>query len=201
MVALADLKPAPYNPPRRTTPKALKALIDSLDLLGLLSPITVSPGLDIIDGHRRVAAARALNWLQIECNVVEQEATAVYASVNVTARLMSGNDALCVWLACPTAAPARLIPAFNAMETVLGREMVERIARQGLSLRVYKTARSICRYCDDLTPATIVKMTAWLIEFPVIGQVMKAMDAGVSPRSIMDAVRRNRPVKISLEVN
>jgi hypothetical protein len=197
-VPISDLKTAPYNPPGRTAAKALKGLIDSMDLIGQLHPLTVSPSMQIIDGHRRLAAAKSLGWEDIECNIVDDEPTAIYASVNVSSRQMSGNDALSVWLSCPTAAPAKMIPRFNEMENSLGRELVVRIASEGFSVRLYLTAKRIARYCDQ--DGNVGKVVEWLLAFPVVGQVMKAMEAGVSPRLIMDAVKKQKPVKLSLAV-
>ena len=53
LIPLKRLKNAAHNPPSRIDPKFLKELIDSLDLIGQLHPITVTPQDVIIDGHRR----------------------------------------------------------------------------------------------------------------------------------------------------
>jgi hypothetical protein len=198
MIRLADLTSAPWNPPGRTEAKALRSLIDSMHLIGQLHPITVGKDFQIIDGHRRAAAAQSLGWKEIEANIVEEEPTAIYASVNVTARRMSGNDALLVWLKKSTAAPARLIPRFNEMEQALGRNRVERLTAAGFSLRLYLTARRIAKYCEEMDK--VGDVVDWLLEFPVVGQVMKAMESGVSPKKIMSAVKAKKAVKLTLAV-
>jgi len=48
----------------------LEKLEDSLDTYGLINPITVSENLELIAGHRRYQAAKALGWDEIECRVI-----------------------------------------------------------------------------------------------------------------------------------
>src|SRR5580765_448363 len=99
LVPISRLKPAAHNPFRRTAKENIGKLADSMDLIGLLQPITITKDYVIIEGHRRWAAAKQLGWKEIEANVMEGDPALIYASVNVTMRPMSGNDALGVWLA------------------------------------------------------------------------------------------------------
>jgi len=46
-------------------------LAKSIEKLGLLNPITVTPNNKLIAGHHRVLAAKLLAWDEIECTVVE----------------------------------------------------------------------------------------------------------------------------------
>lgn len=200
LMKVERLKFASHNPANRTKPDAVRVLADSMDKIGLIHPVTVTGDLRIIDGHRRVAAAKTLGWKEIECTVVEGDPDEIYASINVTPRKMSGNDALGVWLANPKAVTSTQGQEFRRMQDVIGRGLMTRIYDQGLSKRVYQTARRIARYCDNDTPETAQAIVGWLLEFAVIGQVMKAMEAGESPRLILDAVRRKKPIRMKLAV-
>ncbi len=200
LIPLARLKDAPHNPPGRVDPKNLKELADSLDLIGLLHPVTVTASEEIIDGHRRCAAARLLEWEDIECNVVEEDAATVYASVNVSARRMSGNDAITVWLKNPKAVTLSMARRLAAMEKVIGRTLVRKIADHGYTVRVYQTALRVCRYCEDEAHESVQAVTLWLLDVATIGHVMKALEAGESPRTIMTAVKKNKPVAFRLTI-
>src|SRR5688500_8487126 len=123
IVKLADLKEAAHNPPNRTAEKNVKSLIDSIELVGRLHPITGTADLTIIDGHRRAAACRALGWEEVEANVIDRDPDEVYASVNVTPRKLSGNDALGVWLANPRAVPVTTHERLKKTEAVIGRAL------------------------------------------------------------------------------
>lgn len=200
LVPLKRLTDAAHNPPARIADKNIRELVDSMDRIGLLHPITINAEYEIIDGHRRVASARKLGWLDIECNVVEEDSSEVYASVNVTARRMSGNDALAVWLVNPHAVPTASASRFTEMETAIGRVAVKKISSAGYSIRVYQTARRIARYCDDLDAQTVTAIVLWLLETATIGQVMKALESGQSPKVIMEAVRKGKPIVFRMVV-
>ncbi len=200
LIPLKRLKDAKHNPANRISPKNLVALMDSMDMIGLLSPVTITADEEIIDGHRRVASAKALGWEDIECNIIEEDPSAVYASVNSTPRKMVGSDALNVWLVNAVAVTTRLAMKFSAMNEVIGRPLVKRIADAGLSARVYDTAKRISRYCGDPSKETIKAVVKWLIETASIGQVMKALEAGHDPKIVMKAVRENKPIVFKIAV-
>lgn len=200
IIKVGDLKNAPWNPPRRILPEFTRDIEDSMELIGMLHPLTVTPFNMVIDGHRRLAVAKRLGWPDVECNVVETSPEEIYASVNSTPRRMSGNDALGVWLSSPQAVTLRMDKQFRVMQEVIGKELVTKIYKSGCSMRVYRTAVSIAKYCDDMTDETVKKIVSWLLEFAVIGQVMKALEAGVDPKKIMKAVSNNKPITLRLDV-
>ena len=49
----------------------LQSLMDSLDVRGLMNPVTVNSDYELIAGHRRLESARRLGWEMIEVQVVE----------------------------------------------------------------------------------------------------------------------------------
>ncbi len=201
MVELSTLKDAAHNPPNRVTPKNIRALSDSMETLGLLQPITIALNGQIIEGHRRVAAARQLGWTHIEANIIKDgDSDAIYGSLNTTARKLSGCDALYVWLENPQAVVVSARKQFNDMTAVLGRPLVKRMCAAGFSRRVFLTATRIARYCEHNDAETVKDIVEWLLKFPVTGQVMKAIEAGESPRVILNAVRNGKTVNLRLAV-
>lgn len=95
-VELTDIQAADWNV--HGDPKgdgALDGLVASMRANGLIQRVTVrevigaevgEPSFEVIDGHRRVAAARALGWKEIPCDVVyatDEEAQLMTATANV----------------------------------------------------------------------------------------------------------------------
>lgn len=79
-IALASLRPHPLNPAERTTERATLELRTSMDCHGQITPLLVRPipatkavegHWQIIAGHRRFAAAVALNMTKLTCSVRE----------------------------------------------------------------------------------------------------------------------------------
>ncbi len=59
-VKVSQLVKADYNPGHRSTVKYCQDILDTAKDLGILEPLRVTPEFVLIDGHRRLAAARHL---------------------------------------------------------------------------------------------------------------------------------------------
>jgi ParB family transcriptional regulator, chromosome partitioning protein len=71
-IAVADIRPNPFQPRTEFRPDEIEELKESLAQNGLLQPITVRPagaGFELIAGERRFRAAVALGWQQISAIV------------------------------------------------------------------------------------------------------------------------------------
>lgn len=199
---VGDIKAAPYNPANRVAERKLKQLADSMSRYGLIYPVVVDAEHTLIDGHRRRAAAQMLGWETIPAVLMNggTDRDAVYASVNETSAKMAGNDALGVWLQNPKAVGRRQASTFESMAASIGRDLVQKVFDDGMSSRVFSTAKRICRYCDDTSDGTVRAVVEWLLQYAVIGRVMKAMEAGEDPRTIMKAVKQKKPIRLRLTV-
>ena len=69
-----DLKPNPLNATiYNDNPDALKELKHSLELNGLLEPITITKSNLVISGHRRLQALTSLGWEKCDCRLSDFE--------------------------------------------------------------------------------------------------------------------------------
>src|SRR3989442_3674036 len=70
-LAIADIRPNPYQPRRDVDPAALEELQASIRKAGLLQPVVVRPvpggngGFELIAGERRFRACQGLGWGRI----------------------------------------------------------------------------------------------------------------------------------------
>src|SRR5438093_561429 len=70
-LAIADIRPNPYQPRRDVDPAALEELQASIRKAGLLQPVVVRPvpggngSFELIAGERRLRACQALGWEKI----------------------------------------------------------------------------------------------------------------------------------------
>src|SRR2546423_9206344 len=70
-LAIADIRPNPYQPRRDVDPAALEELQASIRKAGLLQPVVVRPvpggngGFELIAGERPLRACQALGWGRI----------------------------------------------------------------------------------------------------------------------------------------
>lgn len=86
---LASLHPFPNHPYKVADDEAMFALMDSIDEHGVLSPVLVCPekdGYEIISGHRRCHAARAVGLKSVPaivCNLSRDEAAVLLVDSNL----------------------------------------------------------------------------------------------------------------------
>lgn len=86
---LASLHPFPNHPYKVTDDEAMFALMDSIDEHGILSPVLVRPekdGYEIISGHRRCHAARAVGLKTVPaivCDLSRDEAAVLLVDSNL----------------------------------------------------------------------------------------------------------------------
>ena len=198
---IADLEFATYNPKRRTSAECIRDLVDSMSRVGLLYPVLVTDKGVVIDGHRRLSAAKELGWETIACVVTTAEPDETYATVNATSRKMGGNDALSVWLKRPNAVTAILRSRFDSMMTILGAKRVDKLCRAGYSNKLYQQAVQVARYCDRGDDQELVcQMTDWMMEHRVTAAVKQAMSTNQSSEIILRAMRRNKPLVMKMAV-
>ena len=194
LIPLDRLTNAPWNPPRRIIPARLRKLVDSMERLGLLNAVVISQNNQIIEGHRRVAAARLLGWQDVECVVIrdDEDASAIYSSVNESVAKHSGNDLIMVWLKNHDAVPERWAATFAAMKSDIGLRLVQSIAREGWTYSIYQIARRLANYCE--CPGLARDFTRWLLEHGQIATVRQMLLQGVAPAIFEKALEANKPV-------
>jgi hypothetical protein len=200
VVRVKGLKPAPHNPAHRIGAARIRKLVESMSEVGLIYPILIDQGGVVIDGHRRLAAAKKLGWKEVPAIVCSGDRDRVYASVNVTAVRMTGNDALGVWLSNPGAVTPHTDKYLAKVESVVGRDLLRRMYRHGLSASTYRMAVQIARYCDCEDSATVARVIEWLMTLSLTFQARKAMEAGESPRLLLRAVRGMKPIRMKLAI-
>lgn len=195
IVAITTLKGAPHNPKGRTEAARIRSLRKSMEELGLIYPVLVDGDNQIIDGHRRVAAAKALGWKDISVVQIEGNAEHIYAQVNATAQKMNGNDALGIWLKNPEAVTPRAQKTFEGVEKSIGRKLLIRIYNEGHSIRMYRIAARIAAATGPRTAERILDIVVWLLEFKSFDAVEKILSTGSSVELILKAVKSKKPLK------
>lgn len=190
-VPIGSIKARSYNPATRVD-IGIGKLARSMDEIGLLYPVLLDAKNTTIDGHRRVAAAKRLGWKTIKAVVVEGDADAIYGSVNETAKRFTGNELLGLWLKNPKAAPSRIQKACAAAVDVYGRALLARVHAEGYSVWIHRLVKELANHLEDETPETGVTILKWLLDKGTIYQVRKALEAGISPKVLRNAIAKNK---------
>lgn len=198
LVLLKRLANAGHNPPDRISWDSVRSLADSMERIGLLQPIVITRNYELIDGHRRVAAALSLRWPDIEASIVDDDPATLYADVNSNAKRLSGNEKLYVYLSNPKAVPDRVAAKHKKAEETVGRDTLRRVCDLGYSIGLYDTAYRIGTYVGNKSAKFIKAALLWLLEHRCVAVCREAIRHQNPPRVLVDAIHKNKPVKMTL---
>lgn len=192
-VDLKSIKGAKWNPKSRT--RDIGALTKSIERVGLLQPVLITKAGELVDGHRRVAAAQKLGWDQIHAVVVEGDQAEMFAEVNTQKKQLSSNEVLEVYLVTPTAICAKTRTRLAEMEEVLGRPLMEKMSKSGFSLGTYALAKRIATDAEQET--YVLPIVKWLMKYRCAHIVRRALQVGTAPSKLLAAVKNDKPLRIS----
>lgn len=195
-VKISQIKRAPYNPENRVRERALRELIKSIERVGLIYPVAVNQKNELIDGHRRLAAAEKLGWEEIPVLIVSGDRAAIYGEVNSTARYMTGNDRLGVYLVAPEAIEAKQRQFLERAEQVLGRRILKRMMRAGAGPGHFRIARDIASYLERLNDDAFLRKTVtWMLTHRMARHARNMIMTGIPPQELEDAIKQNKAVR------
>lgn len=199
LLAIDSLKPAAFNPKSRSSPKSMKLqqLMRSIERIGLIYPIAVDKDMNVIDGHRRLAACSKLGWTDIPTLIIATDSlTDAYAEVNANSCRPTGNETLQVWLKEPTAVTDRTANRFKITADKFGRSIMQKAASRGHSIRLFRLAEDIGRYVgQEESPAFLVRAAEWVMKFRNQRTAESYMHLKQPPKEMFSAIKRLKDLR------
>lgn len=200
-VDINELRAIGWNPSEREKHKAIADLLESIKLLGINQPVIVTTDLIVIDGHRRLACARALGLTTVpvirRANVDPKE---LYLALNNSARKLSNREWLDVQLH-GGAIPKRVQSRLAKLEAIGGRELLERIRQLNLSPTMIDVAASVMTHigCDHADIAMYRRVIEWIISGRRQWQARNAIkySTRISQTALYDAIMANRDIEFT----
>lgn len=199
-VAVNDIQIANgANPPQRMEEKALRALMASISHYGIIVPLIVDmSSMMLIDGHRRLACAKALGMEFVPVVAAPPEARDVlFEEINRTSRQMTGRE----WtqlIARGLRANPKVTRAAERIRRLMGEEMVQEIAARGLAINSLDSVMGqIAKYLDWSVDDS-ERMTAimhWLLSGNS-AVARRAMAGGVPAQVLTQAIEANRSLRL-----
>lgn len=204
VVKISDLVKAGWNPPKRTEKGKYKALMSSIEKIGLIYPILVTKDLGVLDGHRRLASCVDLGMEEVPVlfacppeGVLPQQ---VFAEVNAYSLHLQGNDVLHVYLHDKSALTSLQLGKAEEAEQVLGRAMLNKLEKAGLSLQAYIWAKKVADYCDRFNPGFIQKVVEWILLYRS-SAIRIALAIKMPAHELEMAILKKKPIKEKLIVS
>lgn len=195
------IKPAPWNPPGRTTHRAVLDLIRRMQEKGFepFRPILLSKDGYIGDGHRRWAAAQYLGINRVPVIYTEQSVEDLWAG-NLGARPALAKE----WMAVHIRGGVKNLPKNTANQVeqlliIMGEEGVCYLIDRGISPALYTTVWRIGMYCKRTDLTFLRKLTYWLVKHKMSDKIRKATsataDEPIDPRLLIQAIESDIPIR------
>jgi hypothetical protein len=146
MVPTETIVGTPYNPKARTQEGAkLRRLADSVQRYGLIQPLLITTERDLVDGNRRLAAAKLAGLPLVECIVLPEgvDKDKVFCEVNTTAEKIGGKG----WLeACRhgyKTPPAREKAMYDELLRLVGTYGIDMLIAHKLGLNILPLCKDV----------------------------------------------------------
>lgn len=202
-IPIVSLRPAPYNPKGRLADGPISALANSVAAYGILQPIQVSTNgdgvYDIIDGHRRVKAARMAGHKDVPAIVTKHRFSqqTMYQELSGPAmRKISNAEYMEVYvLGGRDAVPQNTLREIRALEYIVGEKGLKKLVECGASSRLIDDVRRVSNYVgkdDDL--AWQKKFAFYAARYRQAWRARQAVRAGVDPKLILKCVEANESI-------
>lgn len=145
-VPVNTLVPAGYNPAERTKmTKQFAKLVDTVRKYGVIQPVVITADRELVDGHRRLAAAVAAGLQTIDCIILPPlvNRDEVFGDMNTTAMKIGGKGWLYAYhyglRKVPEAEEARC----RELKELLGKDGVEELIENKIGTNILPFCKSV----------------------------------------------------------
>ena len=203
-VLIVDLKPARFNPTKRTLPKNLGGLISFIVQNGMPVPIVVTEDMEVGDGHRRLACAKSLGWETVP-TVVWRGKTAEEIWSILNAHQMNMTPAqwleavVCGMSVDQPEIPRKLANLIREMIDTLDEELVWRIVEDGRSPDILSTAKFVNRKIGwEDKGEQLSKTVQWLLDFSASFKVRQVISGDYDLDVVADCIDNHRDFEFEI---
>lgn len=195
------IKPAPWNPARRTTPKALQPIIISMREHGFWPYQHLILGRDdvLADGHRRLAAAKAVGLPRVPVMRVDKAADVIWAEINGKRQEITASQSLEAIAHGLSVIPDRHKSEVEKFIQVMGRgpDGINAPLMAGVAPSIMDWARKTARYIGidpDREPSQVKRIIFWLRRHQMQKRVRAAMEDEIDPQTVIEFINADLPL-------
>lgn len=196
-IPVEQIKPAPWNPSRRTKPSNIAALVHSMKAHGFFwwKPVIIGREDVMGDGHRRLCAAKAANIPHVPALRVDMAADVIWAVENGRRRTVTSAESLEAATLGLTYLPDQHSKSVQEIIAVVGMEQLKQDYMIGVSPHILSWAKRTATYIGhDNDKAMIANIVLWLRKHEMQRRVRGAMDAEVDPSVILGYIMIDKPL-------
>ena len=136
----------PYNPRERTDDgKKLRKLAETVKQYGIIQPIIITADRDLVDGNRRLAAAKLAGQTHIDCIILapEVDKDVVFGDLNTTSEKIGNRGWLYVCRHGMRTPPEAIRAAYQELFKLVGTYGIDLMIERKLGLGLLDQCKSI----------------------------------------------------------
>jgi hypothetical protein len=199
MIAVKDVIIEGFNPALRTTNGAMRGLVEQVRRYGrVLVPIILTKDNRLIDGHRRVAAAKELGIECVPCIFIDGDPRQLFSALNNSSsnRALKPTEWMDFYLQGGDVPSKDLVSKISGLEKLVGRRGLRELADRGISPSIYQWVVLVSNYCDDTSHKFMTSLLWWMINHRMSYTARKAVESGTPPQMIFDAIQSDKPLSL-----
>lgn len=191
IVPIHTVRHTPYNPASRTKEgKRLSLLVKEIEERGLIYPILITAGRDVIDGNRRLAACRTLGMTEIECIVSDINRDEAFTIVNTTALTIGGKGWLEIGLGNGYI-PEKERKQYDELLELIGSYGVKLLIDQNLGLNILPLCKSVIALDAKYNLAQMIMLVATHKLTNKINSIIRSDNSRAEKVSAVDALLKS----------
>jgi hypothetical protein len=160
MVPVGSIKFTPYNPPSRTKDgKKLRQLVETIERYGVVYPILITADRELIDGNRRLTAAKIAGIKLIECIVSDLDKDELFGQINDTPLPMNGKGWLCVGRGGGRL-PKTVAGDYTELHRLIGDFGIDQLIAKNIGLNILNLSKMVCSQGSSKPLAEVILSVA-----------------------------------------
>ena len=135
-----------YNPKDRTAEGAkLSALTETVKRYGVIQPIIITDSRDLVDGNRRLAAAKKAGMSHIDCIILPEsvDKDVVFGDLNTTSEKIGNRGWLYICRHGIKNPPKEVLSTYQELHKLIGNYGVDLMIERKLGLGLLKQCKEI----------------------------------------------------------
>jgi hypothetical protein len=194
MLAVGEIKVAGFNPASRTEAGKLRDLKREIEADGkILEPLWVTPDGILVDGHRRLACAKALGYEQVPALIVEGDPLTLFRKKNGQQMHLTPVQ----WLDFYSRGgepPKRMSRPIQEVQRLVGEDGLSALVQMRKSPNYINMVRSISEYCGDTSDEFMRQVFWWLLKRRQQFAVRRAMADEIPPDILTQAIQEDKTI-------
>lgn len=145
-VPIGSIVAAPYNPKERTADgQKLRQLTKTVIKYGIIQPLVITSDRDLVDGHRRLAAAKAAGLKTVDCIILPPsvDKDEVFGDLNTSSEKIGGKGWIAAYRYGLRKLPDAEFARCQELHKMLGNYGLDKLIAKKIGTNILPFCRSI----------------------------------------------------------